>query len=184
MKKPTGTIEKIIIKDLVAGMSTGAVAEKHAVSRWKARQLAEKEKGNVQEPKRGRPSKISAKTRRLMVREVTNGTLQTAVDVQKRLSEDFSEHVSANRVRRILKQEGLTADHKEHRPRLTAKHLAERMGFVRKYEHWTINDWKRVMNPKSTEWDLMATRGSGKIYDLANRSGFIARHQETVEAQI
>jgi hypothetical protein len=107
----------------------------------------------------GRPSKLSANTKRLIIREVTNGNLQTAVDVQRRLSNDFSAHVSVNRARQVLKEGGLTADHKKRRPKLTLEHRAKRMEFVRRYEHWAIDDWKRVVFSDGSKINRMGSDG-------------------------
>lgn len=90
MKALGPTKNKFIINDLKPGVSTRVVARKHSVSQTKVCQLAKTVKEYIPKPTVGRPGKISPKIRRLIICGITTGTIQTAVDVQKKLSRYFS----------------------------------------------------------------------------------------------
>jgi hypothetical protein len=48
-------------------------------------------------------------------------------------------------VARSLKRSGLTSFIKRKKPLLTEKHKRVRLAFAKKYQHWTVDDWKRVV---------------------------------------
>jgi len=61
-------------------------------------------------------------------------------------------------VRQILREEGLTAQRKKKKQKLTSSHRAKRIEFMVKYRHWTVDDWKRVLWTDETK---INRRGSG-----------------------
>ena len=72
-------------------------------------------------------------------------------------------------MRNGLKKVGMKAVVKKKRPRLTPYHRKERLDFAIRHQHWTLEDWKKVvwsdesqMKPKSIAWVLMAGNGCGK----------------------
>jgi hypothetical protein len=53
--------------------------------------------------------------------------------------------VSGNTARRVLKVAGLKAIAKVKKPLLRPKHIRDRLAWAKKYESWTVDDWKRVV---------------------------------------
>ena len=48
-------------------------------------------------------------------------------------------------MRRCLKSHGLKAVVKKNKPLLTKHHIRQRLEFAERYQHWTLDDWKRVV---------------------------------------
>jgi DNA invertase Pin-like site-specific DNA recombinase len=90
-----------------AGTSKGAIAK------IKKEHLSEYEGNAV-----GRPRILSKRDGRDIVRKITTGAADTAVDVAKMVSRDLGKSVSTNTVRRALKNSGLKSSVKVKKPLL------------------------------------------------------------------
>lgn len=156
-----------VIADLRQRIGTRAVARKHNVSQSFVSQLARTLPEDVRydiQRRAGRPSRISATTRRFLVRNITNGEVDNAVQAQKLLADELGVRVSPDRVRQILRQDGLSAQKKVKKPKLTIRHRRLRMEFVNKYRHWTIDDWKRVLWTDETKINRYGSDGTRWVW--------------------
>ena len=167
MKKLLSFIHNNIVEELKLGKSTRNIATKFKVSQSKVAQIAKSIKEDIPSFINGRPSKVSNTTRHLIVREITSGNLENAVEAKKYLSEKLNITISTNRVRQILKEEGMTSTRLTKGPKLTPKHIKQRMDFVRMYEDWTVDDWKLVLWTDETRINRIGS--DGKIWTWRNR---------------
>ena len=94
---------------------------------------------------RGRPHVMTKAMERSCVLEVTRGRLSTVIDATRQLKKDFGIQVSTNTVRRVLCRHGLNAQVKKEKPQLSTKNIRNRLEFARVHQHWTIDDWSRVI---------------------------------------
>src|SRR5579863_9446168 len=67
--------------------------------------------------------------------------------------------VSAMTVRNCLKEAGLKSFPKAKKPLLTKRHIRQRLAFARKYQHWTVEDWKRVIWSDETKINRLGSDG-------------------------
>jgi DDE superfamily endonuclease/Transposase len=67
--------------------------------------------------------------------------------------------VCANTVRRALKNCGLRPINRPKKPRLIPRHKALRLQFARRYQHWTKEDWKRVVWSDETKINRIGSDG-------------------------
>ena len=95
--------------------------------------------------KGGCPSKLTPTAICHAIHIISTGKADTAVDVTKSLQETFPGTISASTVRRGLKKSGLKAVVKTKGPVLSQHHHRERLDFSKAHEHWTVEDWKRVI---------------------------------------
>jgi transposase len=93
----------------------------------------------------GRPRCLSYRQESFIVRKVTSGELDTAVDATKILQENEQGCVHPKTIRRVLKRHGLHARVKVKKPLLRLKHVRARLRFARMYSDWTAKDWERVI---------------------------------------
>ena len=70
--------------------------------------------------------------------------------------------VSAVTLRRALKNAGLRAREKVEKPKLSLKHIRDRLKFARVHQHWTLDDWKHVVF--SDESKIIRFCSDGKSY--------------------
>ena len=113
-------------------------------------------------PKTGRSKTFSSRGERQIVRMITSNNYQTAVDAQSSLKTNNNMDVSANTVRRILTRSGLKAHIKRKKPLLQKKHRQARLSFAKKYQHWTEQDWSKII--WSDESKFMIFGSDGKQY--------------------
>lgn len=107
--------------------------------------VRQKLKSQLKTPKGGRPKRLSEQDVRSCIKHVTSGGAETAAEASKRLSEATGRRISASTVRRVLKKSGLQAREKQIKPKLSIKHIRDRLRFAQEHKDWTIDDWKRVV---------------------------------------
>src|SRR5271170_265707 len=116
-------------------------------------------RSGVQKSHGGRPAKLTTNDKRRVVRMVTSGKADTAVQITRELGETNNMEISAQTVRRALREAGLTARTKIRKPRLLPRHIRQRLEFALRYQHWTVEDWKRVVWSDETKINRLGSDG-------------------------
>jgi hypothetical protein len=107
----------------------------------------------------GRPSKLTPVNIRHGIRLISSGRAENAVDVTKALTTITNNTLSAQTVRRGLKKAGLKAVVKKKMPLLTKRHRKERLDWAVAHQHWTIEDWKKVVWSDETKINRLGSDG-------------------------
>ncbi len=107
---------------LQQGYSCSQVAERLSVSVATAIRIRKEHFPGLDKPKGGRPPSLSEQDKRKVVRQITSGKFDTAVEVRKDLAENRRKPLSVDTVRRALKDSGLKARAKVKKPALSRKH--------------------------------------------------------------
>jgi transposase len=115
--------------------------------------------GKVDLRPNGRPEKLTARNKRLLVRYAIDGTCDTAPEMQRLIRQNMSISISQQTIRNVLKKEGLVARVKKKKPLLTCNHRKQRLDFAKKYECWTTEDWKRVIFSDETRVNRLGSDG-------------------------
>jgi len=104
-----------------------------------------------------------------VVRLISSGKASTAVDVTKTLSSIINQPLSAQTVSNSLKKAGMKAVVRKKKPLLSHRHRKERMDFALEHQHWTVDDWKRVVwsdetkiNRLGSDWRKWASKMAGE----------------------
>jgi transposase len=159
MKQVSNPVKNNIIISLTQGLSTRAVAKKFKISQSTVVKYSKEITQDYSKRRPGRPGRISDQTKRYIVQKVSSNVLKTAVEVKKYLNDELNIDVSANRVREVLHEKGLKGIIKKKKPFLSAKHRKARTEFVNKYQHWTEDDWKRVIWSDETKINFFGSDG-------------------------
>lgn len=170
MKKISIITKKNIINSLLEGISTREIAIKYNVSQSKVSQIAKEIKGDIPKVKMGRPSRVSDQTKRYLVQGIITSKFKTAVEATKVLKENLQVELSASRVKQILNENGLKGVIKKKKPFLSLKHQKARMEFVKKYENWTEDDWRRVVWSDETKINFFGSDGVKWGWKKGNQS--------------
>jgi len=96
-------------------------------------------------------SKLSARNKMTIICQITTEKLDNAVQATKFINSIIPNPVSAQTVRRTLKEVGLHSATKKKVPMLKASHHQCRLKFARDHENWTVEDWKRVLWSNETK---------------------------------
>lgn len=130
---------------LLQGVSTRQIHKALGISQ--AMVMKVKKAANIMRsaPNLGRPKIFGDRERRAIVREVTVQGPKTAAEVAKELRNDTGLKFCDNTVRQVLYSSGLSGKVKQKKPKLAPRHVRARIEFARRHQHWTIDDWKRVI---------------------------------------
>jgi transposase len=118
-------------------------------------------------PRKGRPPKLTNRSKRAAVRLLNKKEATTATAISKALKTSHNIQVNRKTVSRALKLCGYACRIKKKKPRLTDKHKKARLAFAKKYESWTSDDWKNVVWSDESKFNLL--NSDGKQYHWTNR---------------
>ncbi|KAG1572695.1 hypothetical protein G6F47_013585 [Rhizopus delemar] len=114
-------------------------------------------------------------------RLVTLGRKNNAVEIQKALKEEFGISLSDSTVRRVLKKAGFIAFVKPQKPLLRSQNIMKRLQWAKSHQHWTVDDWKRVIFSDETKVNRFASDGKAYAWKLPHEE-LNSRHvQQTVK---
>lgn len=109
------------------------------------RRVIRKHLPHLNRSKGGRPARLDTATKRRLARDIVSGRAQNATQLAKTFNTTAPIPVSPQTIRNALKEADLKAFTKAQRPKLTSTQRKNRLLWARKYEHWTVDDWKRVL---------------------------------------
>lgn len=113
-----------------------------------------KKRGTVESPKpTGRPPKLTERDKRSLGRLLVQDRRAPLSEITNQLATDA--HIDT--VRKAAHKLGFNSRVATRKPFLSDRHLANRLAFAKKYEKWTVADWKRVI------WTDESTFEIGKI---------------------
>jgi transposase len=126
---------------------------KGAISKYKKLWFAD---GKVN--KAGRPAIISETTKSLLRRKVLIGELKTARSVRKEL-DDLGYRMTAQSAGNLLRSMGFYAAIKKKKPFLKKKNIEARYKWAKRHQHWTVEDWKKVIFSDETKVNVWGSDG-------------------------
>ncbi len=95
----------------------------------------------------GCPAKLSDVDQQAIIWSITTGRVDTAVQAARDFQDDSIVSVSAQTIRRALKDAGLRAGPKAKKPKLQSHRIQQRLEFALEHQNWTVDDWKQVVWP-------------------------------------
>jgi transposase len=153
-----------VISLLQAGHSVRHIARAASRSVGTVTNIRKKYLSDLPKSFGGRPTKLSNHDIRHATRLLGSGEAETAPQVAKRLEEIKDITISPQTVRNFLKRAGLKAVGKKKRPYLKHSHRKARMDFAEKYQHWTVEDWKRVIWSDETKINRFGSDGKKWVW--------------------
>src|SRR5438046_2677794 len=109
------------------GLSSRQIEAQLGVSRPTVSRIRAKSRQGAQRSRGGRPAKLTAADKRRLVRMVTSGKVDTAVQLAQELRDNSEVKLSAETVRRTLKEAGRRAMVKKKTRRLLPRHIRQRL---------------------------------------------------------
>jgi transposase len=150
------------------GLSCRTIAHKLRISPRTVASIRRDHAPYVIMPRGGRPKKIDARLARRMVRLVTNTKIDTVRKLSKHLAATENIDVSTRTIARTLKESGLKAVVKRKRPMLSDHHQRARLEFARKYQHWTVADWRKVVFTDESKINRLGSDGRVWVWKRRN----------------
>jgi transposase len=170
MKPLSSDTRNNIVHLISNGLSSRQIASKVGVGRVSVDNIRKQVVLEATKGGAGRPAKLSMHTKRRLVRLVMSGKADTATQLQQELKEVDGIQVCVQTVRNALKELGLKAVVKKKKPLLKSRHMKQRYEFAVKYQHWTEDDWARVIFSDETKINRLGSDGRKWVWKTAGRS--------------
>ena len=166
----SATSQNHILSLLDAGHSAKHIAASTGYGIATISRLCSKHRPHLSKSSGGHPPKLSTANIRFAQRLISSGKADTAVDVTKTLCNVTNQSLHAQTVRRHLKVAGMKAVVKKKRPFLSKKHRKARMDFALAHQHWTVEDWKKVVWSNETKINRLGSDGRKWVWKKAGES--------------
>jgi transposase len=151
---------QLIVTLLQNGKSCRQVAAQLYVSYSMVQRVYTPIKDSLPQHLGGRPRKLTTCDQRLLARKVTSGVADTAPQLKKLLDLD----VSTQTVRNALKKAGLKSAVKQKKPFLSKAHQRRRLEFALRHQHWTLEDWSRVVWSDESKVNRLGSDGRSWVW--------------------
>jgi transposase len=165
MKRISEQVHNNIVSLLDSGLSSYQIAARLNVSRRTVDRVRAATRSDIQKSRGGRPAKLNVTDKRLLARTITSGKVDTATQLERELVDTTGIELSTETVRRALKENGLKAASKKKKPRLLPTHKRQRLDFAIRHQHWTVEDWKRVIWSDETKINRLGSDGRKWVWN-------------------
>ena len=115
----------------------------------------------------GYPHKLSTCDQHIIIRQITTGKLDNAVQAAKFINPTLSNPVNPQTIRNMLRKNNLHSKVKTKHPLLKQKHRNDRLNFALVHKDWSVNDWKRVLWTDETKINRIGS--DGRVYTWEER---------------
>jgi transposase len=116
--------------------------------------------GNFKDASRsGRPRQLNERDRRAVIGILRNSTAKTAEAIRREAAAHHNIKVSAQTIRRSLKQAGYASYVKKKRPFLSKKHKQARLKWAKEHCTWTVDEWRNVIWSDEAPFSLVDSQG-------------------------
>ena len=119
--------------------------------------------GFGQRKQQRRPTfQLSSRDKLAIIRQITTGQLDNAVEATKFINNVISSPVTPQTVRNVLKKDNFQSITKQKCPLLKKTHRLQCLKFAQYHQNWTVEDWKRVLWSDETKINRIGS--DGKVY--------------------
>lgn len=107
----------------------------------------------------GRPRKTTAKLDRRIHRLCEKDRFRSASDIAVEINTNSDTNISARTVRRRLENFHLRGRRPRKKPMLSSKNRKMRLAFAKAHEHWTSQDWQKILFSDESKFNRVASDG-------------------------
>ncbi len=174
MKSISTSQRQNIISLASLGLSTRKIALQTGLGKSTVSQVLQEVQPERPRLHGGCPSKLSITNKRAIVQKILTGKVKNAVQATHFINSIVDSPVSSQTVRNTLKEASLKAVVKKKKPLLSTGHKKKRLAFALKYQHWTVEDWKRVIWSDETKVNRIGSDGQEYVWKKKGQ-GLISR---------
>ena len=162
MKSISSEKHSSVVSLLNEGYSQCQIQARTGLGKGTIGRISKEVEGDKENHPGGRPSKLSPRDKQSILRQITSGKLDNAVQATQFINSTISTPVTPQTVRNVLKEAGLQSATKKKVPMLKGSHRQRRLKFAQYHESWTVEDWKRVLWTDETKVNRIGS--DGKVY--------------------
>lgn len=164
MKATSAAQHNSVVCLLNEGYSQHQIKAKTGLGKGTISRISKEVDGNKENNLGGRPSKLSARDKQSIVRQIKSGKLENAVEATQFINGIIPNPVTPQTVRNALKESGFYSATKKKTPLLKRAHRIRRLQFAKYHENWTVEDWKRVLWTDETKINRIGSDGKAYIW--------------------
>lgn len=143
---------------LIKGTPYSVIAKRFGVSAGVVSKYNKRWFPDGQRATGGRPAIVDDTSKALVRRKILFGRLLTAQDAYKEFL-SLGYHLSYKTATNILRSMGFHAEIKKKKPFISHRNRLKRYNWAKKYQHWTVDDWKRVVWSDETKINVWGSDG-------------------------
>src|SRR5277367_5634205 len=166
MKSTSTAKVKHILSLLDSGKDGYAAAKSAGVSPSTISRIHKKHRSSLQKSLEGHPAKLSSANIHHAQHLIDSGKAQNAAQLTKPLANIINQPLSTCTVRRNLKKAGMMAVKKRKRPFLSKRHRRERLDWALAHQHWTVEDWKKVVHSDESKINRFGSDGDRTTWKI------------------
>ena len=159
MKSLTPALQHQFLSLLDSGLSGYQILSQTGTSNATITRLHSKHCPSLQKSSGGHPTKLSVTNICHAIHFIGSGRAENAVQVTKALRDVVNKPISTQTIQNSLKKVGLKAVVRKKTPRLTPHYRKERLDFALRHQHWTLEDWKKVVWLDETKINHLGSDG-------------------------
>lgn len=129
----------ISVKEISKNLRINENTIKKILRKWKQYDTIE------DDPKSGRPVAVSARSMRVLIRNIISKKVKTGTELAKVAKDHYGINICPKTARNILHKSGLKAMHGIRKPELTSEHKRIRLEFARAHVDWSVEQWKNII---------------------------------------
>ena len=160
-------LQSDIKASIINGMSTIMISEKFGVSRGVLSKYRQKWFPDELRNPGDWPVIVGVKSKSLVHQLLLEGSLLTACDAYKKfLSLGYS--LGYKTTLNVLKSMGFHSRIKQRKPMISHTNMEKRYRWAKKYQYWTVGDWKRVVFSDETKVNVWGSDGCKYYWSRPN----------------
>ena len=165
----------MLFRSLENGSSTCAIALEMGIHYSTVSKYRSKYLPDLPKSKGGCPLKLSSANICYATRLLATGKAENASQLAGTLRKLTSKSLTSQTIRNYLKRAGFRAVVKKKKPRLTKEHRKHRLDFAFAHQHWTIEDWKKVVWSDETKINRFGSDGRVWVWKQKGEKNLIDR---------
>ena len=172
MKPTTSSQRSSVINLLKEGFSVHQIESKTGLGKSTIGRIKKEVDSDKENSKGGHPSKLTSKDKHVLLRQITIGKLDNAVQATHFINHAIPSPVCPQTVRNALKENNFCCIVKSKRPLLKAIHCQKHLKFAQIHVNWTVEDWKRILWSDETKINRIGS--DGRVYTWKPRGEAIS----------
>ena len=115
-------------------------------------------------PRTGRPSKLSERDERFIVRKIKKNPFESSSNIASELNESYGQNVTARTVRNKIRKSGFRSRVARKKPFINKRNQKKRIEFAKTYRSMPNSFWNKVIFSDESKFNIFGSDGKKKVW--------------------